>query len=99
MNIPQASCTSERKSNPSHSAHKLKQQKSSTKQKKGLAEYLWDDRIERKVEENNRLFTDIIEYLMNLREKVNSQIRQASCDISCRSGSKREKGPLVVEDK
>lgn len=100
MNIPQSSCTSDRKSNPNLSAHKSKaQQRSSANHKKGLAEYLWDDFLERKVEDNNRLFGDLIEYLMNLREKVNTQIRQVPSDSSCRSSAKREKAALVSEER
>lgn len=97
-NVPQACLSSGRKSNQAQSAQKCKQ-RSSAKQKKGLAEYLWDDKVERRVEENNRLFADLIEYVMNLREKVNTQLRQTTTDSSCRSNSKRDMTAVLSDER
>jgi uncharacterized protein YnzC (UPF0291/DUF896 family) len=43
-----------------------------------MAEYFWDDKVEKRVEDNNRLFGEITEYVMNLRDQVNTQLRQTS---------------------
>lgn len=58
-----------------------------------LAEYLQDDLIERRVEDNNRLFKDILEYVAGLRDKVNVQIRQKYTE-----SSKRERTATAITE-